>query len=192
MYKTIILKLILKLTIYGEIEMSSLKNLIIVEGNTEEKFFKDFKSKLKYPAKIIVHNLAQNDFNTNIIGLMYNSVSIVLDADILNKTNVDRINSNLKLLNANKVNIYIQNQNFEDELVGSLNECKTLNDLYKLFDCKNKSANEFKRKFLRVSDISKKPNFNINFHMLYCNNEIYKNYFNKGKVQTGKQLFRNK
>ena len=176
--------------LYGMINMSYLKNLLLVEGETEEKFLKDFKSNLKIQTKIKIFNLAQNDFKLNIYGKRYNIVSVILDSDIFNKDTISRINKNLKMLNANKINIYIQNKNFEDELAKSLEECKRTKDLYRLFGCEDNSSTEFKRKFLKVSDLSLKNNFKVNFYKLYCNNNEFNKKIKVGKIQTGKQLFR--
>lgn len=169
-----------------------MKNLVIVEGETEEKFFRDFKDRLKVPAMIVKYNLAQEDLNSKITGKKYHVVSVVLDSDIFNEKTISKINKNLKSINADIINIYIQNKNFEDELVRATENCNTLRDLCNLFGCRSKSSSEFKSRFLKVSNLSLKKDFKVDFHMLYSYNDMGDVKFNKGIVRIGKTIFTKK
>ena len=170
----------------------SMKNLVIVEGETEEKFFKDFKDKLKIPSMIVKHNLAQEDLNSKITGKKYHVISVVLDSDVFNEKTISKINKNLKSINADTINIYIQNKNFEDELVRATENCNTIKDLCNLFGCRSKSLSEFKSRFLKVSNLSLKKDFKVDFYKLYSNTDIGDIKFKKGRVRMGKTIFTKK
>lgn len=166
-----------------------MKNLLIVEGETEKKFFLDFKENLKTPHRLYVFNLAQNKLNIEIVGKKYDLVSIILDGDLLIDCNLKLIAKNIDKLNSKKINIYLQNKNFEDELVHAIYKCKKRKDLYNLFYCKDNSADEFKKRFLKVSNL-KNMKLKIDFYGFYVRNQDLKlSEIKRIKIKSGKDLF---
>lgn len=175
------------------------RNILIVEGETEEKFFSDFKPNMKKIHRIIIYNLSQNDVEKNrkIVGQKYDLISVIFDADLDRDSNIECILKNLKTLKSccDDINIYIQSKNFEDELEFAIDECNSFNDLCNVFNCKSTSKREFKRKFININDLKNKQ-IKINFHLLYTRDsklkEILKERKFVSKIKEGKNLFSKK
>ncbi len=122
-----------------------MSNLIIVEGQTEEKFFKTYKDLLNNKSLIKIGRLFQDPTIKNkLFGEIYENVYIILDADMFTG-NWDIFKENYKKINADNKFVFIQNKNFEDELVYALG-LKNKNNLYKLFS--SSGEDEFKSHFL--------------------------------------------
>ena len=125
-----------------------MSNLLIVEGETEEKFFKTFKDLLNKQSLVKRCNLFQDSKgNKYMIGEKYDNVYIILDADMFTG-NWDIFKRNYKNIIADKKFVFIQNKNFEDELVHALG-LKNKNNLFKLFSASGKD--EFKSNFIKMT-----------------------------------------
>ena len=77
-----------------------MSNLIIVEGQTEEKFFKTYKDLLNNKSLIKIGRLFQDPTIKNkLFGEIYENVYIILDADMFTG-NWDIFKENYKKINA--------------------------------------------------------------------------------------------
>lgn len=125
--------------------------LIFVEGETEGHLLK----KLQVIGKIQKINLWDTNVNKHLRRFKPNTlVYVVYDTDVAHSSaNINRFNSNLAVLQSNKVlgGIVQQTFNFEDELVIACSELKNSKALFKVFNAVN--ANEFKSQFLKASNI---------------------------------------
>jgi len=168
-----------------------LSNLIIVEGETEEKFFKIYKDLLIEKSLIKRCNLFLNTKKNNVIfGEKYDNVYIILDADMFTG-NWDIFKENYKKIvtieESNKF-VFIQNKNFEDELVRALGT-KNKNNLYKLFSASGED--EFKSNFIK-NDCKNKLE-NLDFNKLYIKSEECKEQIPKDiklSIQDNKKIFK--
>ncbi|WP_418808729.1 hypothetical protein [Phascolarctobacterium faecium] len=108
-------------------------NIYIVEGDIEEKFLYYVQPKLSTSrlGKIRQFNLMQNKLSNsnNILNQKYSSIFCIIDTDCITNTHLDTFIYNIKLLKTiGSVTIFVQNKNFEDELLYVLN-CKTISTL---------------------------------------------------------------
>lgn len=165
-----------------------MSNLIIVEGQTEEKFFKTYKDLLNNKSLIKIGRLFQDPTIKNkLFGEIYENVYIILDADMFTG-NWDIFKENYKKINADNKFVFIQNKNFEDELVYALG-LKNKNNLYKLFS--SSGEDEFKSNFIK-NDCKNKLE-NLDFNKLYirfdeCKEQIPKDI--KLSIQDNKKIFK--
>ena len=169
-----------------------MSNLIIVEGETEEKFFRIYKDLLKKQSLIKCCNLFQNSKKNNrIFGERYDNVYVILDSDIFSSANWGIFKENYKKINATKKFVFIQNQNFEDELVYALG-INNKNNLYKLFSVTGDK--KFKSMFLKIQgDDCKNRLKNLDFNKLYirfdeCKEQIPKDI--KLSILDNKKIFK--
>ena len=164
--------------------------LLIVEGQVEKKFFKDFKEQLKFPCNIKVFNIAQNILKLSSLGIRYDYIGFVIDADRYEDCHVKKIIQNFQSVNAKQKSIFIQVPNFEQEFA-TIQKIK-IDRMYEQFGAC--SASEFKKNFLAHEDISKKIK-NIDFPNLYIRDsdlktKLYKNGIPKKSFKIGKDIFR--
>lgn len=169
-----------------------MSNLIIVEGETEEKFFKIYKHLLNKQSLIKRCNLFLNTKKNNaIFGEKYDNVYIILDADIFNSANWSIFRENYKKVvttkNSNKF-VFIQNKNFEDELSYALG-IKNKNNLYKLFSALGEK--EFKSNF--INNDCKNKLEKLDFNKLYirfkeCKGQIPKDI--KLSIHDNRKIFK--
>ncbi len=108
-----------------------------------------------------------------VYGSKYDAVSIILGLDLFKEHNFNKISENINKLNARKIHVYLQDKNFEDELVYAIDNCNSMRDLFDLFGCKSPSASEFKKCFLKVNNLCVKK-LDIRFFRLYNRGSSHK------------------
>lgn len=123
---------------------------IFVEGETEERLLKE----LKVIGKIKKINLWDKDISKLLRTFKPNTaIFVIYDTDAMQSdTNIARFNANLAILKRHKylAGILQQTKNFEDELVYSCHQFRTVKDLFNAFNAVN--ADEFKTKFLKANN----------------------------------------
>ena len=121
--------------------------LYIAEGEIEERFFDFLKvSDFICSGRFRKFNLMQERLSgaSDILKKIMDKVYCVLDTDCIEKTNLDTLIQNVKLLKRicpRNIFLLIQNKNFEDELSYVL-ECKNLCERFKL---KHSTQSDLKR-----------------------------------------------
>lgn len=157
------------------------KIIYIVEGQIEDKFFKQMReSDLFSPGKIFIFNLMQEKLkpSSNILTKKLDEVNAVIDTDIINEGNLENLYHNLRILKSiGNIKIWVQNENFEDELCYIMH-CKNIAALGKLFKLKNTTLKGVKAYLSQ--DIRYREYISVNNIKYYCvRGEMFKEMFVK-------------
>lgn len=176
------------------------KNIIVVEGETEEKFYKETRHKSNYQACVKKCNVLEDKIQLSITSKVYDIAVFVIDLDILkSEQNISkkkqRFKNNVKLVQAKTKYFLLQCDDFEDELIYAGEGIRNINDLCEQFSCKNNGKNSFKAAFLHASNIGdflKK----IDFQKLYVRGKEEKNMacvsdvISKRDIRDGKWFYK--
>ncbi|MBE6102692.1 MAG: hypothetical protein E7200_11500 [Selenomonas ruminantium] len=113
--------------------------LYIAEGETEEHFIKEMiRLKCFVPGKFRKFNLMQKQLkNTdNIMMKKYSRVICIIDTDCISDDEVEKLKANLKMLSGicSRLDVLVQNKNFEDELKRLLGKKNLLKAFPEKFD----------------------------------------------------------
>ncbi len=127
--------------------------LFLVEGETEKKLM----DALELLGNVKVFNIWEKDVAKILLTIKANVVYVIFDVDVITKlkqiNKLKQFKGNIDRLNKAKKTIYLlqQYQNFEEELIRSCNNCKTIKDF---FNCT--SRDEFKSKFINCNNLEQK------------------------------------
>jgi len=114
-----------------------MKRLYIVEGETEENFIIQLKSRqIIKQGKCKVFNIQEQLFTprNSIVTTLWDEIVIIIDTDVDDKQHFDYFKKNLSIIKMYnlgcRIVVLIQNKNFEDEL-RYIHDIKSLKQLYK-------------------------------------------------------------
>lgn len=176
------------------------KNILIVEGENEKHFFEEFKDYLTSPMEIKVCNVLQEKIKKNITGKKYDIACFVFDIDVLCKNNsqnqcIEKLDENFKSILSKKKYILIESKNLEDEFVRCSEGLSSFKELCSIFNCKQESTSEFKKKFNNSKNLPFKEGWKLKILELYSEGIKYLDLFGlknnlKSNIKSGKNIFK--
>lgn len=156
------------------------RNIYIMEGETEEKFFRCLRDYLKIDGKPVKHNLFNKKLGPSILGEKYNKIVLVLDTDLIEKHHIEMFLNNLKKLKSLskfKITVCLQDKNFEDELSYALEFINNKHDLFKRYN--SCSESEFKSKLNKSNNLlAKLKEDGLRLNTLYTRAVLFKDLIN--------------
>lgn len=152
------------------------KSLVLVEGENEKYFYKQFKKCMNHPMDVKKVNVLQEQIPRGISGVKYDNIYFLFDYDVIRNGTENEIGKYLKNLKENiskmhaqkgKKYLLIQCDNFEDELIYASKGVTNFNQLCEILGCKTKSKKDFKKIFNKSENLIIKKNFDIDLEKLY-------------------------